>query len=175
MVQLVLWKNNYTKQGFKFYKFGHGYGSRVKKNPGLILSSFPNRKYFTSLFRKIFIFYGLDKKQERDTVDAICNKTTVKHSGIDLEVQYLSEESTKILFARAAMGKPKLLIADEPTKGVDIGAKKSIYELIAKLSDVGESVLLVSSEIEEIIGMSNRVLVMSRGKIICSINWFRYK
>ena len=63
------------------------------------------------------------------------------------------------------MGKPKLLIADEPTRGVDIGAKKSIYELIAKLSDVGESVLLVSSEIEEIIGMSNRVLVMSRGRL----------
>ena len=63
------------------------------------------------------------------------------------------------------MGKPKLLIADEPTRGVDIGAKKSIYELIAKLSDVVESVLLISSEIEEIIGMSNRVLVMSRGKL----------
>ena len=57
------------------------------------------------------------------------------------------------------------MLVGQPTRGVDIGAKKSIYELIAKLSDVGESVLLVSSEIEEIIGMSNRVLVMSRGRL----------
>ncbi len=121
--------------------------------------SLPYLSKFSSL-------YGLNKKQERYEVDDICNKTTVKHSGIDFEVQYLSGgNQQKILFARAAMGKPKLLIADEPTRGVDIGAKKSIYELIAKLSDVGESVLLVSSEIEEIIGMSNRVLVMSRGKL----------
>ena len=63
------------------------------------------------------------------------------------------------------MGKPKLLIADEPTRGVDIGAKRAIYELISKRSEVGESVLLISSEIEEIIGISNRVLVMSRGSI----------
>ena len=137
-----------------------------RRTQGLILGrslieniSLPYLKKFSSL-------YGLNKKQERKEVDAICNKTTVKHSGIDLEVQFLSGgNQQKILFARAAMGKPKLLIADEPTRGVDIGAKKSIYELIAKLSDVGESVLLISSEIEEIIGMSNRVLVMSRGKL----------
>ena len=114
-----------------------------RRTQGLILGrslieniSLPYLKKFSSL-------YGLNKKQERYEVDDICNKTTVKHSGIDLEVQFLSGgNQQKILFARAAMGKPKLLIADEPTRGVDIGAKKSIYELIAKLSDVGESVLL---------------------------------
>lgn len=137
-----------------------------RRTQGLILArslieniSLPYLEKFSSIF-------GLNKKQERNDVDNICNKTTVKHSGIDFEVQYLSGgNQQKILFARAAMGKPKLLIADEPTRGVDIGAKKSIYELIAKLSDFGESVLLISSEIEEIIGMSNRVLVMSRGRL----------
>ena len=137
-----------------------------RRTQGLILGRSLIENISLPYLSKFSSLYGLNKKQERSAVDEICNKTTVKHSGIDFEVQYLSGgNQQKILFARAAMGKPKLLIADEPTRGVDIGAKKSIYELIAKLSDVGESVLLVSSEIEEIIGMSNRVLVMSRGKL----------
>ena len=137
-----------------------------RRTQGLILGRSLIENISLPYLSKFSSLYGLNKKQERSVVDKICNKTTVKHSGIDFEVQYLSGgNQQKILFARAAMGKPKLLIADEPTRGVDIGAKKSIYELIAKLSDVGESVLLVSSEIEEIIGMSNRVLVMSRGKL----------
>ena len=74
-------------------------------------------------------------------------------------------QKVKVVLAASMWLNPHLVILDEPTRGVDIGAKKSIYELIAKLSDVGESVLLVSSEIEEIIGMSNRVLVMSRGRL----------
>ena len=65
-------------------------------------------------------------KQQLSTVELI------------LKFSIYQRNQQKILFARAAMGKPKLLIADEPTRGVDIGAKKSIYELIAKLSDVGE-------------------------------------
>ena len=137
-----------------------------RRTQGLFLARSLIENISLPYLRKFLSIYGLDKKQERNIVNEICNKTTVKHSGIDFEVQYLSGgNQQKILFARAAMGKPKLLIADEPTRGVDIGAKKSIYELIAKLSDVGESVLLVSSEIEEIIGMSNRVLVMSRGRL----------
>ena len=137
-----------------------------RRTQGLILARSLIENISLPYLTKFSSIYGLNKKQERKVVDYICDKTTVKHSGIDFEVQYLSGgNQQKILFARAAMGKPKLLIADEPTRGVDIGAKKSIYELIAKLSDVGESVLLVSSEIEEIIGMSSRVLVMSRGKI----------
>jgi simple sugar transport system ATP-binding protein/ribose transport system ATP-binding protein len=68
------------------------------------------------------------------------------------------------------MGKPKLLIADEPTRGVDVGSKQVIYELISQLSKVGEAVLLISSEVEEIIGIAHRTLVMSQGKVVAELS-----
>ncbi len=114
--------------------------------------------------------YGLNKKEEYSEVDESCKTTMIKHSGLEKEVQYLSGgNQQKVLFARAAMNKPKLLIADEPTRGVDIGAKQVIYELISQLSKVGEAVLLISSEVEEIIGVAHRTLVMSRGKVVAEL------
>jgi ABC-type sugar transport system ATPase subunit len=74
------------------------------------------------------------------------------------------------LFARAAIGKPRLLIADEPTRGVDVGAKRSIYEMIVRLAAGGEAILLISSEIEEIMGLSHRVIVLSRGRVAAELS-----
>ena len=142
-----------------------------RREQGLILersllenTSLPYLKKFSSWI------YGLNKPQEYDEVDDSCMTTMVKHSGLEKEVQFLSGgNQQKVLFARAAMGKPKLLIADEPTRGVDIGAKQIIYELISQLSKVGEAVLLISSEVEEIIGVAHRALVMSRGQIVVEL------
>ena len=74
-----------------------------------------------------------------------------------------------MLFARAALGEPRLLIADEPTRGVDVGAKRGIYDLIVGLAERGLGVLLISSEIEEILGLSHRVLVLSRGQVTAEL------
>ena len=143
-----------------------------RRDQGLILersllenTSLPYLKKFTSWL------YGLNKSEEYNEVDASCLTTMIKHSGLEKEVQYLSGgNQQKVLFARAAMGKPRLLLADEPTRGVDIGAKKVIYELISQLSKVGEAVIIISSEVEEIIGVAHRTLVMSRGKIVAELS-----
>jgi simple sugar transport system ATP-binding protein/ribose transport system ATP-binding protein len=65
---------------------------------------------------------------------------------------------------------PRLLIADEPTRGVDIGAKRAIYDLLARLASDGLGVVLVSSELEEILGLAHRVLVMRRGRIVAELD-----
>jgi ABC-type sugar transport system ATPase subunit len=62
------------------------------------------------------------------------------------------------------------LIADEPTRGVDVGAKQQIYELLAKLAADGLGVLLISSELEEVLGLSHRVLVMRDGRIVAEFD-----
>lgn len=62
--------------------------------------------------------------------------------------------------------RPRLLIADEPTRGVDVGAKRAIYELLAGLAADGMAVLLVSSEIEEVLGLAHRILVMRGGRLV---------
>jgi simple sugar transport system ATP-binding protein/ribose transport system ATP-binding protein len=75
----------------------------------------------------------------------------------------------KLLFARAMMSRPRVLIADEPTRGVDIGAKRSIYELIAALAAEGTAIILISSEIEEILGLAHRTLVIRSGVIAAEL------
>lgn len=153
-------------------KLGMAIVPESRRDQGLMLersllenTSLPYLKRFASWF------YGINKSQERKEVIDSCVETMVKHSGIEKEVQFLSGgNQQKVLFARAAMGKPKLLIADEPTRGVDIGSKQVIYELISQLSKVGEAVLLISSEVEEIIGIAHRTLVMSQGKIVAELS-----
>jgi ABC-type sugar transport system ATPase subunit len=72
----------------------------------------------------------------------------------------------KVLFAKWLAAEPKLLIADEPTRGIDVAAKQQIHALIADLAEAGMGVLLISSEIEEVLGLAHRVLVMRRGRIV---------
>jgi simple sugar transport system ATP-binding protein/ribose transport system ATP-binding protein len=75
----------------------------------------------------------------------------------------------KLLFARATLTRPRLLIADEPTRGIDVGAKRSIYERITELAASGAAVLLISSETEEVLGLAHRVLVMRSGHIAAEL------
>ncbi len=71
----------------------------------------------------------------------------------------------KVAIAKGLMTKPKVLILDEPTRGVDVGAKKEIYQLINKFKADGMSIILVSSEMPEVLGMSDRIMVMHEGRI----------
>ncbi|MEZ9599627.1 ATP-binding cassette domain-containing protein, partial [Vibrio sp. 10N.286.46.A8] len=71
----------------------------------------------------------------------------------------------KVAIAKGLMTKPKVLILDEPTRGVDVGAKKEIYQLINKFKADGMSIILVSSEMPEVLGMSDRIMVMHEGRV----------
>lgn len=72
----------------------------------------------------------------------------------------------KVLFAKWLFRRPRLLIADEPTHGVDVGAKRAIYQLLTSLAEEGMAVLLISSELDEVLGLAHRVLVMRLGRIV---------
>ena len=71
----------------------------------------------------------------------------------------------KVVFARWQASDPMLLILDEPTRGIDVGAKAEIYRLVEDLADKGMAILLISSEMTELLGLSDRILVMSEGRI----------
>ena len=71
----------------------------------------------------------------------------------------------KVMLSKWLVKEPRVLLIDEPTRGVDVGAKFSIYEEIFALADSGIAIVLVSSEIEEVLGLADRVLVMHRGRI----------
>ena len=75
----------------------------------------------------------------------------------------------KLMFARALLANPAVLIADEPTRGVDVGAKRDLYELLVELAAGGVAVLLISNEIEEVLGLAHRVLVMRAGRVVAEL------
>ena len=90
----------------------------------------------------------------------------IKASSMEAEVASLSGgNQQKVVIAKALTAQPQILIFDEPTQGIDVGAKAEIYTLLEKLRQEGMSIILISSEIEEVQGMCNRTLVMREGRI----------
>ena len=90
----------------------------------------------------------------------------IKASGILSTVSNLSGgNQQKVVIAKWLLADPTLFIADEPTRGVDVGAKYEIYTLLCKLAEEGKAVMMISSDLPELLGLCDRVLVMSNGRI----------
>ena len=97
-----------------------------------------------------------------------CGKSTLLKimAGLDQPIRNLSGgNQQKVVFARWVMAGSTVLLLDEPTRGVDVGAKVEIYELINEITENGGAVVMVSSELPEVLGMSDRILVMSNGQV----------
>ena len=109
----------------------------------------------------------IDAGKERVAVGELPGRLAVKPPKVDTIVSRLSGgNQQKVLFSKWLFEPPRVLLLDEPTRGVDVGAKRALYELIVSLAAGGMGVLLISSEIEEILGLSHRVLVMRRGQVV---------
>ncbi|WP_423915769.1 sugar ABC transporter ATP-binding protein [Candidatus Poriferisodalis sp.] len=123
-------------------------------------TTLPNLRSFVGRF-------GIRKRQEEQAAIHACDKVDVRAPSLMTPVAHLSGgNQQKVLFARAVLGELTLLIADEPTRGVDVGSKRSIYETVNDLARKGCAVLLVSSELDEVIGTCHRALVMRSGRIV---------
>ena len=109
----------------------------------------------------------VSRRRERGVTEEILRRCDVRARSNSQPVRELSGgNQQKVLLARTLLCRPALVIADEPTRGVDVGAKLAIYELLAGLAEEGFGVLLISSELEEIIGLAHRVAVMRAGRIV---------
>jgi ABC-type sugar transport system ATPase subunit len=109
----------------------------------------------------------INLKKERNGVATLLKRLDVRASHLGVPVNTLSGgNQQKVLFGKWLIKPPRLLLADEPTRGVDVGAKRAIYELIASLAKDGMAVLLISSELEEVIELSHRILAIRNGRIV---------
>jgi rhamnose transport system ATP-binding protein len=109
-------------------------------------------------------------RAERRAVAKMLTSLDVRAAGQGAPAGALSGgNQQKLLFARMLLRRPQVLIADEPTRGVDVGAKRAIYDLLASLARDGMAVLLISSDIEEVLGLAHRVLVMRQGRIAAEL------
>jgi len=113
-------------------------------------------------------FYGghWHAKQEKEMVSRYFQKMSVKTPSLETTIQSLSGgNQQKVLLAKWMILEPDILILDEPTRGVDVGAKFEIYKLMTEMAKQGKSVIMVSSELPELIGMCDRIYVMNKGRI----------
>ncbi len=109
--------------------------------------------------------------QEKSEVSAIVEALTVKTPSIEQQVRLLSGgNQQKTVLSKWLVGKPRILVFVEPTRGIDVGAKVEIYHLMGDLARAGACILLVSSDLLELLGMSNRVLVMREGALVAELD-----
>jgi len=146
---------------------GISYVSEDRKQLGLIIGmtikeniTLPALKKFQTVLSKVSF-----SKEDEVSAEYI-EKMSIKTTGPSQRVVDLSGgNQQKVAIAKGLVTAPKVLILDEPTRGVDVGAKKEIYDQINILKANGMSIILISSEMPEVIGMSDRILVMSNGRI----------
>lgn len=106
------------------------------------------------------------KHKERDEVEKYSKALETKCASIDVAAGTLSGgNQQKVVIAKWLMAEPKILILDEPTRGIDVGAKYEIYKIMCNLAKQGIAIIMISSELPEVIGMSDRIIVVSKGKI----------
>ena len=145
---------------------GIAYVSEDRKGDGLVLGLSVKENMTISSLGFFSTFFKIDKKSEKNSVDEYVEKFSIKTPTIDQKIKNLSGgNQQKVAIAKALLTNPKILILDEPTRGVDVGAKKEIYDFINELKKKGLSIIIVSSEMPEILGLSDRILVIHNHKI----------
>lgn len=146
-------------------KKGIGFLTEDRKNEGLVLDqSLEDNIALPSIdgFRKHGI---IDKKSEDNFVDMLMKRLTVKAENSQVTARSLSGgNQQKVVLAKWVGSGSKILILDEPTRGVDVGAKKEIYELMNQLTDRHVAIIMISSDLPEVLSMSDRIEVLYEGK-----------
>lgn len=113
----------------------------------------------------------LRRKSEKDIIGEVSKRLGLHPSSIENPLEYLSGGSQqKVMVAKSFVRDVKLFILDEPTVGVDVGARASIYRLIQEVCEAGAGVLLISSDLSEIVNLTHRTYVMHRGKVLAELN-----
>jgi len=108
----------------------------------------------------------IDKNHELSLADKYVKKLNVKTSSyVQLVMSLSGGNQQKVMIAKWLAINPKILILDEPTRGIDVGAKYEIYNLMNQFVEQGVGIVMISSELPEILGMSDRILVMQKGRI----------
>jgi len=145
---------------------GLSYLSEDRQGSG-ILTSFPVNANVTLVSLAEYARPLIDFKKELERTRYYVDQFEVKAPSLDSRLENLSGgNQQKISLAKSIDTKPRVLIVDEPTRGVDVKAKSDIYAFIRKLADEGLAVMFISSELEEIIGMCTRVVVMKEGRVV---------
>ena len=142
------------------------YTTENRKEDGMYLNAAVDFNMTISSLDDILNSRVLSKKKESAVTGEMGGKLAVKTPGMKALIKNLSGgNQQKVIFARALLTKPKIVILDEPTRGIDVGAKTEIYNIINTLKAEGNAVIMISSELPELLGICDRILVMHEGRL----------
>ena len=145
---------------------GIGFAPEDRKREGLILIRSVLENASLAILRRLSRFHFVRRGLERSIVTGYVERLRVRTPSVDQEVGKLSGgNQQKVVLARWLAVKPKVLILDEPTRGIDVGAKAEIYRLIDDLANEGLGIMFISSELTELLGLADRIYVMQNGRI----------
>lgn len=151
-------------------KHGICYLSEDRKSEGLMGSMSVMHNITAANVEKILVNGVISYKKEKDIADELVEALKVKTAGLEQTVFNLSGGNMqKVVLAKWLNTNVDIFIFDEPTRGIDVGAKYEIYQLINKLVEQGKSVIMISSELPEVMGMSDRLLVIQGGRIAATL------
>ncbi|MCF0253479.1 MAG: ribose ABC transporter ATP-binding protein RbsA [Duodenibacillus sp.] len=142
-------------------KHGIAYVSEDRKGDGLVLGLSVKENMTLSSLGSFSGPAGINHKAEAEAVAGFISRFGIKTPTADQIIKFLSGgNQQKVAIAKALLTNPKILILDEPTRGVDVGAKKEIYDVINDLKAKGLSIIMISSEMPEVMGLSDRIMVV---------------
>jgi erythritol transport system ATP-binding protein len=138
-----------------------------RKTDGLVPTlSVAHNMVLASLRNYLSRFY-LSARRERSAVDGMVHDLQVRVASPNQSIGSLSGgNQQKVVVAKALLTGPRVLLLDEPTRGIDVGAKSEIFQIMSRLAAQGYGVLFVSSELKEVMAMSDRILVLSKGALV---------
>jgi galactofuranose transport system ATP-binding protein len=149
---------------------GVGYCSEDRKADGIVPDMSVRENMTLGVLPRLTSLGIVDETRQREIVDRFMERLAIKASSSEQKIRELSGgNQQKVLLARWLCTDPKLLILDEPTRGIDVGAKAEIQALIRELADQGLGVLMISSELEEITEGADRVFVLSDGRTVADL------
>lgn len=147
-------------------RHGIAYVTEDRKNEGLVLEMGVGQNITIASMKTLSSGMFIKRQEEKKTIDDKIRALRIKvHSPRQLVGKLSGGNQQKVVLAKWMMKNPKLLILDEPTRGIDIGAKSEIYKLMGEFVEKGNSIIMISSEMPEAMGMSDRILVLSNGRL----------
>ncbi|TNH15357.1 sugar ABC transporter ATP-binding protein [Testudinibacter sp. TR-2022] len=150
----------------KAINLGLAYVTEDRKASGLVLCRSVAENIDLSSLDQISRFHFINQLKSKTRTREMINKFNIKTPNEEQLVINLSGgNQQKVILGKWALLEPEILLLDEPTRGIDVGAKKEIYHFMSDFAQRGKSIIMVSSELSEIIGMSDRVIVLKNGKI----------
>lgn len=140
--------------------------SEDRKWKGLNLKGSVRTNMSISVLSKYVRKIAINKKEEIKEVDQYIKMINIKTPSREQNVNHLSGgNQQKVVIAKSIMADPEIMIFDEPTRGIDVGSKEEIYEMISSFAKEGKAIIIISSELPELMGITDRMIVMSQGRI----------